>query len=49
MKDPEIAKRLNDVDNPETDVGKLWKQTYGLSMRCPDVTDSVARAVGQMK
>jgi len=48
IRDPEIAKRLN-VDNPETEVGKLWKRTYGLAMRCPEVTDAVARAVGQMK
>jgi len=49
MQDPEIAKRLKDVENPETEVGKLWKQTFELSMRCPDVTEAVSRAVGRMK
>lgn len=49
MQDPEIAKRLNDLDNPDTEAGKLWKQTYELSMRCPDVTDALSRAVGRMK
>ncbi len=49
MQDPEIAKRLNDVDNPDTEVGKLWKRTYNLSMRCPDISDAVARGVGRMK
>lgn len=44
--DPEIGKRLAAINDQTTPLGKAWHETYGSSLDCPEVSGTLAQAIG---